>query len=123
MKGKKEHRVPLSGGAVGVIEEMRREHPGEYLFPGAKPGKPLSNMAMTELMRGMKRDDGKPWCEHEGQSSVPHGFRSTFRDWAAERTHYPGDVVEMALARAVGDKVEAAYRCGDPIREASPAHG
>jgi integrase len=113
MKGKKEHRAPLSGRAVAVIEEMRREHPGEYLFPGTKLSRPLSNIAMTQLMRRMKREDGKPWCDHKGQPAVPYGFRSKFRDWAAERTHYPGEVVEMALAHAVGDKVEAAYRRGD----------
>jgi integrase len=72
------------------------------VFPGGKTGKPLSNMAMTEVLRRMGR----------GAFTV-HGFRSTFRDWAAERTNFPSDVVEMALAHTVGNKVEAAYRRGD----------
>jgi integrase len=72
------------------------------VFPGGKAGKPLSNMAMTEVLRRMGRDD-----------ITVHGFRSTFRDWAAERTNFPSEVVEMALVHAVGDKVEAAYRRGD----------
>ena len=74
----------------------------DYVFPGGKAGKPLSNMAMTEVLRRMGRRD-----------ITVHGFRSTFRDWAAERTNFPSEVVEMALAHAVGDKVEAAYRRGD----------
>ena len=68
---------------------------------GGRAGKPLSNMALLELMRGMK------------PGFVPHGFRSTFRDWAAETTTFPSEVVEMALAHAIGSKVEAAYRRGD----------
>ena len=74
----------------------------DYVFPGGKAGKPLSNMAMTEVLRRMGRRD-----------ITVHGFRSTFRDWAAERTNFPSEVVQMALAHAVGDKVEAAYRRGD----------
>src|SRR4051794_35515032 len=68
---------------------------------GARAGKPLSNMALLELMRGAR------------PGYVPHGFRSTFRDWAAERTGYSSEVVEMALAHAIESKVEAAYRRGD----------
>lgn len=99
MKAGKEHRVPLSPQAVKVVE---RQPEGTYLFPGGKEGAPLSNMAMLELLRRMGRDD-----------LTVHGFRSTFRDWAAECTAYPGEVCEMALAHAIGDKVEAAYRRGD----------
>jgi len=73
-----------------------------YVFPGGKPGKPLSNMAMTEVLRRMGRGD-----------ITVHGFRSTFRDWAAERTNFPNEVVEMALAHTIGDKTEAAYRRGE----------
>jgi integrase len=71
------------------------------VFMGGRAGKPLSNMALLELMRGMK------------PGFVPHGFRSTFRDWAAETTTFSSEVVEMALAHAIGSKVEAAYRRGD----------
>jgi integrase len=76
--------------------------PGEPVFPGGRPGKGLSNMALTMAVRRLK-----------GEEITVHGFRSTFRDWAAETTSFPSEVVEMALAHAVGDKVEAAYRRGD----------
>jgi integrase len=102
MKGGREHRVPLSPAAAAIVEAMKTLGAGDYLFPGGKIGKPLSNMAMLVLLRRVKRAD-----------LTVHGFRSTFRDWAAERTSFPGEVVEMALAHAVGDKVEAAYRRGD----------
>lgn len=102
MKGGKEHRVPLSEPAVAIVEKMRKEHPGEFLFPGGKRAKPLSNMAMLALLERMGRAD-----------VTAHGFRSTFRDWAAERTGYASEVVEMALAHAIDNKVEAAYRRGD----------
>ena len=99
MKAGKEHRVPLTPQAIKVIEA---QPDGVYLFSGGKQGAPLSNMAMLELLRRMGRDD-----------LTVHGFRSTFRDWAAECTSYPNEVCEMALAHAIGDKVEAAYRRGD----------
>jgi integrase len=102
MKMKKEHRVPLSDRALVVIEAMRKVGIGEFVFPGDRAGKHLSNMAMLALTKRMNRRD-----------LVPHGFRSTFRDWAAERTNYPREVAEAALAHAIADKVEAAYRRGD----------
>jgi integrase len=102
MKGGKEHRIPLSAPALEIIEKMKMEHPGNFLFPGAKRGKPLSNMGMTMTLRRMERGD-----------LTVHGFRSTFRDWSAERTNFPREVAEMALAHTVTDKVEAAYRRGD----------
>src|SRR6202023_3032413 len=74
----------------------------DWLFPGARRGKSLSNMAMRMVLRRMDRAD-----------LTAHGFRSTFRDWAAECTNFPREVAEAALAHAVGDKVEAAYRRGD----------
>jgi integrase len=99
MKSGREHRVPLSDRVLVLLSALPRQD--DYAFPGVRRGMPLSNMAMLELMRGMR------------PAYVPHGFRSTFRDWAAERTNYPNHVVEMALAHSVGDKVEAAYRRGD----------
>jgi integrase len=117
MKRKKEHRVPLPRRALEIVEEMRRDYGGEFLFPGAKRGKHLSNMAMLELMRGMKREDGKPWSDRHGDAAVPHGFRSSFRDWASELTNYPREVVEMSLAHAIDDKVEAAYRRGELLEK------
>lgn len=102
MKGKREHRVPLSDAAAAVLEKMKDHPDSEYVFPGARIGRPLSNMALLMTLRRMGRGD-----------LTAHGFRSTFRDWAAEATGYPREVAEMALAHAVGDKVEAAYRRGD----------
>lgn len=100
MKAAKEHRVPLSDRVLEILEALPRE--GEHVFPGARKGRPLSNMAMLELLRGV-----------HGAGATVHGFRSTFRDWAAEQTAYPEFVVEKALAHTVADKVEAAYRRGD----------
>lgn len=103
MKGGREHRVPLSSAAVAVLKAMAAQRQeGDWIFPGAKAGKPLSNMAFLQLLKRMKRDD-----------LTAHGFRSSFRDWAAERTAYSREVAEMALAHIVADKVEAAYRRGD----------
>jgi integrase len=101
MKSGKEHRVPLSDRAVEIFSALPREAGNSYVFIGDRAGKPLSNMAMLELLRDMRR------------GYVTHGFRSTFRDWAAEMTGYPNHVVEMALAHVIGNKVEAAYRRGD----------
>ncbi len=103
MKAAREHRVPLSDGALAVLREaaklgMEADQP---IFPSARKGKPLSNMAMLVLLRRMKRGD-----------LTTHGFRSTFRDWAAE-TGQPADIAEAALAHVVGDKTVAAYQRGD----------
>jgi integrase len=98
MKAKAEHRVPLTPRAVEILEGLERK--GKYVFGTAVTGKPLSNMALLELLRGMRA------------GFTVHGFRSAFRDWAAERTNYANHVVEKALAHAVPDKVEAAYRRG-----------
>jgi integrase len=100
MKGGREQRVPLSPPAIEALKALPRE--GEFVFPGARPGKPLSNMALLTTLRRMGRGD-----------LTAHGFRSSFRDWAAETTGYPSDVVEMALAHVIASKVEAAYRRGD----------
>jgi len=106
MKAGRDHRVPLAPLAIAILDELARQRPpgddAPVIFAGPKRGKPLSNMAMLMLLRRMGR----------GELTV-HGFRSTFRDWAAERTNFPAEVVEMALAHAVSDKVEAAYRRGD----------
>ena len=101
MKTGKEHRVPLSGRCLEILEEVRKYKSGEYVFPSADPYKPLSNMAFLMVLRRM------------GRPITAHGFRSSFRDWAAERTNYPREVCEAALAHAVENKVEAAYRRTD----------
>lgn len=100
MKAGKEHRVPLSEAAVDLLNALPRFKDCTLVFPGPK-GKALSDMTLTAVLRRLKID------------ATAHGFRSTFRDWAAECTHYPSEVAEMALAHAVADKVEAAYRRGD----------
>jgi integrase len=102
MKGGREHRIPLSPRAIAVVESLKEIGSSEYVFPGGRTGKPLSNMAMLVLLRRMNRSD-----------LTVHGFRSTFRDWAAEQTNFPSEVAEMALSHAISGKVEAAYRRGD----------
>jgi len=106
MKGKKEHRVPLSASAVAVLQTvapLRDSKRGDLVFPGGKLGRPLSDVALSKalhLAAGTK-------------DVTVHGLRSTFRDWAAEETDFPHEVAEMALAHAISSKVEAAYRRGD----------
>lgn len=96
MKSGRPHRVPLSDGAVALLRALPARK--GLLFPGARPGKPLSSMAMLELLRGLR-----------GHGVTVHGLRSSFRDWAAECTGYPREVAEAALAHVVGDRTEAAY--------------
>jgi integrase len=100
MKGGREHRVPLAPAAVRVIERQPHVRENNLVFPGARRHG-LSPMAIVKLLRRMGRD------------FTVHGFRSTFRDWAAERTSYPREVAEAALAHMVANKVEAAYQRGD----------
>lgn len=102
MKMGKEHRVPLSARAIAIIKAQEEMQEGDYVFPGGRYKKPLSNMAMLQLLVRMKRDE-----------ITVHGFRSTFRDWAGETTHYPREVCEAALAHGIKDKAEAAYARGD----------
>lgn len=106
MKAGKEHRVPLSNRAVELLRAMPRETGNPFVFIGDRKGKPLSNMALLMTLRRMGRDD-----------LTVHGFRSTFRDWAAEQTAYANEMLEMALAHAVSDKTEAAYRRGDMVEK------
>jgi integrase len=96
MKAGREHRVPLNAEAVAILAALPRT--GEWIFPGMKPGKPLSNMSLLQTLKRMKRDD-----------LTAHGFRSSFRDWAAEMTNFPREIIEASLAHTIGSKVEAAY--------------
>jgi integrase len=104
MKSHRQHRVALSAQAAKLVLSMRGKavDGSAFVFAGQREGKPLSNMAMLELLKRMG-------CT----GLTVHGFRSTFRDWAAECTNYPREVAEMALAHVVSDQVEAAYRRGD----------
>ncbi|RAU22679.1 integrase [Paramagnetospirillum kuznetsovii] len=103
MKIDREHRVPLSTRAVDILRQLHGDRISDtWVLPGGKPDKPLSNMAFLVLLRRMNRTE-----------ITPHGFRSTFRDWAAEETSTPNHVVEMALAHSIRNAAEAAYRRGD----------
>jgi integrase len=99
MKAGKEHRVPLSRAALSVLASMKAIRQSAYVFPGRLEGKPIG--------------DNSVWRIASVANVTVHGFRSCFRDWAAERTSYPGEVAEMALAHAIPNAVEAAYRRGD----------
>jgi integrase len=111
MKAGKEHAIPLSAGALAVLERMKAwrnvaaDAAAALIFPGAKHGKPCSDMTLTKVMRDM------------GLEAVPHGFRSTFKDWASETTSFPNELSEAALAHAIGNKTEAAYRRGNLLEK------
>lgn len=105
MKAGREHRVPLSARAVEILRQMEQARFSEFVFPGLKRNRPLSVMALDRVLRRMKVD------------VTVHGFRSAFRDWAGERTYFPREVAEAALAHLVGDAVERAYRRGDALEK------
>lgn len=106
MKAHETHVVPLSGRALAILTELKALAGDKGLvFPGRQPGKPLSNMVFLMTLRRM------------GLAVTAHGFRSSFRDWAAEETAFPNFVVEKALAHAIENKVEAAYRRGDLLKK------
>jgi integrase len=106
MKAAVEHRVPLSTRALEIVQALHKIKQSDYVFPGQRHGKPLTNMAMLELLKRMGRT-----------GLTVHGFRSSFRDWASECTNFPRDVCEMALAHTIGNQAEAAYRRGDLIEK------
>jgi integrase len=122
MKMKTDHRVPLSDAAVALLQSLaafvapvgKRPAADVLIFPAPRGGQ-LSDATLNAVIKRMNESTDKPrWIDpKDGRPAVQHGFRSTFRDWASERTHYLRDVAEMALAHAIGDKVEAAYRRGD----------
>lgn len=102
MKAGRDHRIPLAERSLQILAEMQDIRIGDFVFPGGVQERPLSSMAFLMLLRRLGRND-----------ITAHGFRSTFRDWAAERTDFTNEVVEMALAHTISNKVEAAYRRGD----------
>jgi integrase len=104
MKAGKEHRVPLSESAIRIIQRQPRLASSELVFAAPRGGQ-LSDMTLSAVLRRMNVD------------AVPHGFRSTFRDWISERTSYPRDLAEQALAHTLENKVEAAYRRGDALEK------
>jgi integrase len=103
MKAKKLHRVPLSKRSLAILNEAKalKSNDSDLVFPGTKAGKPLSDMTLSKLVKELKID------------AVPHGFRSSFRDWAGETTAHPREVIEFALAHVIRDKAEAAYARSD----------
>ena len=102
MKADKEHRVPLSASAVTVLEQMQEIRQNDYVFPGRLEGRPIGDNTIWRLAK-----------EAAGSDITIHGLRSSFRDWAAERTSFPREVAELALAHSIPNAVEAAYRRGD----------
>ncbi|MCS3498681.1 integrase [Bradyrhizobium japonicum] len=106
MKAGREHRVPLSQRATDILARLGEGRSGEFVFPGHRPGKPLSNMAMEMMLRRMKIEN-----------ATVHGFRSSFRDWAGNETSRPRELIETALAHVIGDKAEQAYRRSDALEK------
>ena len=99
MKGGREHRVPLSDAARGLLHSLPREEGNPFIFVGARAGGPLSNTSLAMVLRRMGRGD-----------ITAHGFRSSFRTWAAEQTSFAREVAEQSLAHTISDKVERVYR-------------
>ena len=121
MKMKREHRVPLTAEAVALLKVLPKIAGNSLLFPGARSGQ-LSDMALSMLMRRMHTSaveaGGKGYLDRVSKRpAVPHGLRSTFRDWVAERTQFPGEMAEVALAHRISSAVEAAYRRGDMVEK------
>ena len=100
MKTGREHQIPLSKEAITLLKALPKMKDDNHVFPAPRGGA-LSDMTISAVTKRMKVE------------AVPHGFRSTFRDWCAENTSFPHNVAEMALAHTIGNKVEAAYRRGD----------
>lgn len=115
MKAGKIHRVPLSIQALELLEQIPQFADCEYIFASKKDSK-LSNMAMILVMRRLILKSSS------GVTAVPHGFRSSFRDWAADCTDFPGDVAEMALAHTITNSTERAYRRGEHAAKAPRTH-
>lgn len=125
MKMKREHRVPLSPAALALLNALPRMQGNPLVFPAAKGGQ-LSDMTLSATMRRIhdaakaeagESDNAGYLDPRNKRPAVPHGLRSTFRDWVAERTNYPGDMAEVALAHRISNAVEAAYRRGDMVEK------
>ena len=126
MKAAKTHRVPLSPAALAIMAEVRplMTKADDLVFPSVRKNVPLSDMALSEVVRrmneGAEAGTLPPWRDAEGRAIVPHGFRSTFRDWAGETRPEGREVVERALAHAIKDKAEAAYARSDLLEKRRP---
>ncbi len=106
MKAKETHRVPLSDRAIEILQTLNETRVSDFVFPGQRPNRPLSAMSMPMLLRRLKVED-----------ATVHGFRSSFRDWCGEETHFPREIAEAALAHKIGNEVERAYRRGDALEK------
>ncbi len=124
MKAGRTHRVPLSAAALDILAQARpfwrSNDPSALIFPGEKVGRSLSDMTLAAVIKRLNKGDSAAWVDHAGQPVVPHGFRSTFRDWCADNRQEPSDVVEKALAHAISNQTEAAYRRGDLYDRRAP---
>jgi integrase len=123
MKAGREHWVPLSDQAIALLKGLPRIKDVDYLFPGMRDNKPLSDMSLSAIVRGYNetKDGTAPeWVDKSGAEIVPHGFRSTFRDWSAEIGEFPREVAEHALAHSLPDKVEASYARGSMLERRRP---
>ena len=121
MKKEREHRVPLSGAALTLLEDVPRFQANDLMFPAPRGG-PLSDATLSAAMKRLhaaeEKKSGLGFVDRvSGRPAVPHGLRSTFRDWVAEKTDFPGDMAEIALAHKVSNAVEAAYRRGDMVEK------
>lgn len=119
MKMRREHRVPLSPALIALLTALPRMAGTNLVFPSTQ-SRPMSDMTLSAVMKRMHNDEissgRKGWLDPvQKRPAVPHGLRSTFRDWVAEKTDYPGDMAEIALAHKVGSAVEQAYRRGDMV--------
>lgn len=118
MKAKQEHEVPLSSSAIDLIQKQERVPGSDVIFPNTK-GDVLSDMALTAVIRRMDKKDPDQWKTDSGDIITVHGFRSTFRMWAAEATNYPREVAEHALAHKLPDAVERSYQRGSQFSKRS----
>lgn len=121
MKMGREHRVPLTADAIELLKSLPRMEENPLVFPAARGGQ-LSDMTISAVMRRMNETDvsegGTGFLDRiSKRAAVPHGLRSTFRDWVAERTNFPGEMAEVALAHRISNAVEASYRRGDMIEK------
>lgn len=111
MKGKREHQMPLSDPALTLLASMPKIRDSNVVFAGNK-GQPLTDMSLTAVIRRMNGDEKPVWTDANGDGVTVHGFRSSFRMWAAETINYPREVAEHALAHQLPDAVERAYQRG-----------
>jgi integrase len=121
MKAEREHGVPLTSAAIQILDGVDRYHDCPLVFPSVQ-GKVKSDMTLSAVRRRMQETEvaaqSKGWLDpRSGSPAVPHGIRSTFKDWVSNRTDYPSEMAEIALAHSVGTRVEQAYRRGDMMEK------